>query len=416
MATRDTPAARTDGGQALLLSTLERLLAIQETGVVEALGEAGLLVAEAVGGEKTEVFLHDPAHDTLTATGVADTALSRHEQALGLDRLPLANGGKVVDVFRTGDPYLTGHADEDAAELVGVVQDLAVRSTLLAPLDTNGERRGVVLVASTQPEAFTLDDLRFLQAVARWVGLVVQRAEATERAAQDAAERARRQTAEELLNVLAHDLRAPLTPLRGRISLIRNLARKEGREDYLRHAAEADAALLRLNGMISELLDTGRLEGGLFALDARPVDLAAVARETADLLRSPGMDIRVDAPATLPAEADPQRLRQALDNLLVNALQHSPPEAPVVVTVGTRTRENGEEVLLSVRDRGPGIAPEILATLFDRFTRGSQSTGLGLGLYLTRGIVEAHGGVLTVESEVGAGTTFRVALPLRRPA
>jgi len=403
---------RADDGQARLLVTLERLLAIRATEVTDALGEAGRLVAEAVGGEKAEVFLYDPADESLAAVGVTQTDLARQEQALGLDHLPLANGGRIVDTFQTGEAYLTGQADRDPAMLAAVTQDLAVRSALLAPLHTDGERRGVVLVVSTQPAAFTSDDLRFLEAVAGWVGLVVQRAESMERTARDAAERARRDTAEELIDVLAHDLRTPLTPLRGHLDLIRRIARHEGRQDYLRHVADADAALQRLTRMIAEVLDTSRLDRGLFTLDVEPVDLAALARETADLLRVSEVEIRVQAPDALPIEGDPQRLRQALENLLSNALQHSPPGVPVHVTVETERREDEGRAVVSVRDAGPGIPPALLPTLFERFARGAHSTGLGLGLYLAQGIAAAHGGALTVASHLGEGTTFCLSVPL----
>jgi len=265
---------------------------------------------------------------------------------------------------------------------------------------------------STQPAAFTSDDLRFLEAVAGWVGLVVQRAESMGRAARDAAARARRDTAEELIDVLAHDLRTPLTPLRGHLDLIRRIARHEGRQDYLRHVADADAALQRLTRMIAEVLDTSRLDRGLFTLDVEPVDLADLVRETADLLRASEAKIRVQAPDALPIEGDPQRLRQALENLLSNALQHSPPGAPVHVTVETERREDGGRAVVSVRDEGPGIPPALLPTLFERFARGAHSTGLGLGLYLAQGIAAAHGGALTVASHLGKGTTFCLSVPL----
>lgn len=395
------------------MATLERLLALPITGVTETLGTASCLVAEAVGGEKAEVFLHDPARDSLVAVGVTNTALGRREEALGLDRVPLATGGKVVDVFQTGEPYLTGQADQDAAELVAMIRDLAVRSTLLAPLRTEGERRGVVLVASTQPEAFTSNDLHFLEAVAQWVGLVVQRAEALERTAQDAVERTRRDTAEELIDVLAHDLRTPITPLRGHLDLIRRIGQQTGQRDILRHVTEAEAALHRLTRLIADVLDTSRLDGGLFTLDVEPVDLAALVRETVDLLRTPEAIIRLRAPETLRGDADPQRLRQALENLLSNALQHSPPEAPVAVALETETRDEEVWAGLRVRDQGPGIAPERLPTLFERFARGARSSGLGLGLYLAHGIAAAHGGTLTVESQVGQGTTLCLSVPLR---
>jgi len=403
--------------QRRLLVTLERLLAIRATGVTEALTEAACLVAEAVDAEKAQVFLHDPASESMVAVGVNNTALARHEQAIGLDRLLIAGGGRVVDVFQSGISYLTGHADRDPMELSAMTRDLAIRSTMLAALRTEGELSGVVAVLSTVPDAFSPDDLAFLDAVAQWVGLVVQRAAATERIAQDAAQRARRQAAEELIGVLAHDLRVPLTPLRGYLGLIKSHAEHvgTGQEAIVRYAAEADTAVRRLDGMIGNLLDTGRLEGGLFHLDRRRIDLPALVRETVALMQSPGTNIRVEAPdgiGVVCGTVDAERVRQALENLLGNAVKHSPSGAPVVVSVAMETRPAGAWAVLSVRDEGPGIAPELLPRLFDRFARGAASTGLGLGLYLARGIGEAHGGALTVDAPPGEGTTFRLTLPL----
>jgi len=212
--------------------------------------------------------------------------------------------------------------------------------------------------------------------------------------------------------VLAHDLRLPLQPLRGHLDLIRMGAERDGRQDYLRHASEAIAAFHRLNRMITDLMDTGRLEQGLFALNVQPMDLAALVRETVDLLRSPEADLQVQAPDELCVEADPDRVRQALENLLSNALRHSPLGAPVVVAVHTDTQDTGEWAVLTVRDEGPRIAPTLLPTLFDRFARASSSSGVGLGLYLARGIADAHGGTLSVESAVGKGTVFHLRLPI----
>ena len=101
------------------------------------------------------------------------------------------------------------------------------------------------------------------------------------------------------------------------------------------------------------------------------------------------------ADALVVEEADPERLRQALENRVGNALIHTPPDVPVVVEVARQTCEEGERAVLHVRDEGPGIAPSLLPTLFTRFTHGGRSPGLGLGLYLVRGIAEAHGGTLT---------------------
>jgi len=407
--TDDTPGA----GNGRLLATLERLLTIQALEVKGALDEATQIVADVLEADKVDAFFYDPASDTLVAVGTSDTPMGRKQYQLGLDRLPVANGGRLVEVFQTGASYCTGHAEDDAEVTRGIKEALGVRSLLGVPIEMNTERRGVFHVASAQPDRFTFEDLRFCEAVGRWVGLVAHRAALVERVTQEAAEQARRVAADELIAVLAHDLRTPLTPARGYLTLLRRDAQQAGRASAVRYADQVGVALDRVQRMIGAILDASRLEQGLFALVAQPVDLTALVHEIADTLRTPARPLRVQAPNALIAErADPERLRQALENLVGNALGHTPEGVPVVVAVDQETREDGAWAVLSVRDAGPGIVPTLLPTLFDRFARGSASTGLGLGLYLARGIAEAHGGTLTADSRVGTGTTFRLAVPL----
>ncbi len=341
---------------------------------------------------------------------------------LGLATVPVANGGYAIDVYQEGASYRTGRADWDPRVPVGVWKRLGSRSIIAVPLLVDGARRGVLEVVSEQEEQFSADDLRFAEAVAHWVGMVAQRAELAERVAREAAAQARRVAAEELIDVLAHDLRTPLTPARGYLELLQRSARRDGRRDDAGYLEQVRLAHERLEHMIEDMLDASRLEQGIFALVPQPVDLAALARRTADTLQTPETPIRVTGPDDLVAErADPERLRQALENLIGNALGYAPAGVPIAVEVAgvpiavevaRETREEVEWAVLSVRDEGPGIAPALLSTLFDRFARGASSTGLGLGLYLARGIAEAHGGTLTVDSRVGMGTTFRLALPL----
>lgn len=411
----DAPNAagtRTEDSAQRLLATLERLLAIQATDLTDALTQASQVIVAAMGADKVDVFLHDPTSAALVALGVSDTPMGRHEEDIGLDRLPLARGGRTVEVFQSGTPYLTGHADADPHIDVGFRRDLGVRSMLIVPLEIAGVRRGVVAVDAARPDAFAAADLPFFGAVAHWVGVLAHRSELQERVTREAAAQARRVAAEDLIRVLAHDLRAPLTPLRGHLNLLRRRAQQDDRSEDLRHVAEAEAGVLRLNVMISDLLDAGRLDQGLFSVEPQPINLATLARETAATLRSPEAEIDVRAPDDLTIQADPQRVRQALENLLANALRHTPPGVPVTLEVARETRDGKTWAVLTVQDAGPGIPPDLLPTIFERFAAGPGSPGLGLGLYLARGIAEAHGGTLTVESAPGQGTTCRFALPL----
>ena len=397
-----------------LLRTLERLLAIQATDLKAALDEASQLVAEVLGADKVDAFLHEPASESLVALGTSDTPMGHRQHALGLNRLPLANGGRAVEVYRTGRPHRDGRVDADPQELLGVREALEVRSTLAVPLDVAGARRGVLQASSGQVEHFEEGDLRFLAAVAGWVGMVAQRAELVEQLTTEAADRARRATADELIAALAHDLRSPLQAAVGHLGLLRNRARREGHPRNLESAEAGLAALGRIERMITDLLDASRLEGGLFALSPRPVDLCALVAALAQESRAAGTPIDVHGPEEVPALADPERLRQALRNLLTNAVRHAPQGAPVEVTVATEAREDGEWATIAVRDQGPGVPEELRPRLFERFAAGPDSRGLGLGLYLARGIAAAHGGTLTLDDSGPTGATFRFALPVDR--
>ncbi len=400
------------GDKNRLLETLERLLGIRATETEAALNEASQLIAETLGADKVDAFLYDPAIDTLIAVGTSDTPMSRHEIATGLNRLPLSNGGRAAHVFRTGTSFRCGHVERDPEELPGIKEVLGIRSILAVVLEVVGERRGVLQVDSAQPERFTAEDLDFVEAAARWVGMVLDRAELTQRIAAEAAERARRLAADELITILAHDLRAPLTPLRGRIGMIRMRAEREGLPVYLDDVKAATRSVDRLERLIGDLMDSARLDRGVLAVDPQPVDLADLVRLTVETQRTPEAEIMVRGLAELWVEADPSRIRQALENLLSNARTYSPEAVPVSVDLRSEDRADGRWAVLSVRDTGPGIAPELLPQFFNRFVAGPHTTGLGLGLYLARGIVEAHGGTLTAESVPDHGASFTIALPV----
>jgi two-component system, OmpR family, sensor kinase len=395
-----------------LLTTLVGLLAIQATDPTSALTQAADLVGQTLTAEKVDIFLNDPAIDTLVAVGTSNTPMGRRQIALGLNRLPVSNGGRAAAVFQHGASYISGHVDEDPEELRGVKHALGVRSALIVPLDVDGVRRGVVQVDSAQPDRFSAEDLPFLGAIAHWVGIVLHRAELIARTTRETAEQARRVAADELITILAHDLRGPLTPLKGHADVIRRRAQRDGHAANLQSAEAMLRVVGRLQRMIEDLMDTARLEQGLFTLAPAEADLAALARETAATLRTDSADIVVRAPEELCGEVDPARIRQALENLLNNARQHSPDGAPIRVEVTAEPRADGRWAVLTVQDAGPGIAPDLLPKLFTRFGGGPRSTGLGLGLYLARGIADAHGGSLTVDTTPGTGARFRLALPL----
>jgi signal transduction histidine kinase len=392
-----------------LLDAAERIVAVQATELRPALTQAADIVAEACAAEKVDVFLHDPASATLVALGVSTTPLSRRQQALGLDRQPLANGGRAVGTFRTGEPFVTGRSDLDPLDLPGIGGALGVRSTVLVPLVVAGLRRGVLGLASTVPDAFTEDDLRLARVCSGWVGLVAHRAEVVERLAAAAEIAGRRSAAEELVTVVAHDLRNFIGPVHGRVHLLRQRAERESRAADLRDAEAALRSLDRLVRVLSDLLDVGRIDQGLFALDRAPIDLVALVREAVGATQLADRTFSVEAPPELVVDGDAAKLGQAIENVLSNSAKYAPVGGVVRVSV---TRDHaGSMAILAVSDEGPGMEPALAARIFARFARGPGSQGIGLGLYLAREIAAAHGGSLEVQTAPGLGSTFTFRLP-----
>lgn len=395
-----------------MLQALEELLEIAPTDSQSAMNQVAQCVIELTRADKVDVFLFEPSTTTLVAVGTSDSPMSRKEKSLGLDRLALANGGRTVEVFQTGRTWHHPRQDEDPGELLGLVNGLGIRSHIAVLIEVGSQRRGVLDVQSATPDLFTADDVRFLETMARWVGAVVHRIELSEALTKAAVERGRHSAAEELITILAHDMSNHLVPIRIRLELIHRRAARERATEYLRDAEAAEQSLKALNRLISDLMDVGRLEQGLFTLERYPVDLVALSEEVGKLATTPGKEVRLTGMQELVVQADPNRLRQALENLVANAQKHSPAGLPVLVDVNREQRENGAWALVSVKDQGPGIAPEVMPRLFERFSKGPGSKGLGLGLYLVRSIAEAHGGTLTVQSELGKGALFVLALPI----
>ncbi|HET9596524.1 MAG TPA: HAMP domain-containing sensor histidine kinase [Anaeromyxobacteraceae bacterium] len=249
--------------------------------------------------------------------------------------------------------------------------------------------------------------------MARWVGLIVHRAEAVERVRAQAVAEGRRAAAEEMVTVVGHDLRNYLSPVHGRVQLLKRRAELEGRTPDLRDAEAAERAVAGLTRLVSDLLDLSRIDRGLFELQRARLDVVALAREVSAALESADHGIRVEAPGEAVVEGDAVKLRQVLENLVSNALRHSPPGAPVSLRVA-RGAGPPPQVRIEVCDRGPGIDPAVADRLFSRFARGAGSGGLGLGMYLAREIAVAHGGALHFAAAPGGGTVFTLTLPEAR--
>jgi DNA-binding CsgD family transcriptional regulator len=252
------------------LATLEQLLAIAAVDVRPALDAASTLVAEALGADKVDAFVYQAAIDSLVAYGTSLTPMGARQRALGLDRLPLANGGRAVAVYRDGGPYLTGRADQDPLELPGITEGLGVRSEAVAALTVAGVRRGVLSVVSAAPDRFGEADLRFVRAAAGWVGLLLHRAELVEAARDGARRRGRREAGEELARLTRREQEVAATVAEGlsNAEIAERLTIEEGTA-----ANHVRRILLKLGLSNRTQLAVWAVERGLYRSDwAAPAD------------------------------------------------------------------------------------------------------------------------------------------------
>jgi PAS domain S-box-containing protein len=277
----------------------------------------------------------------------------------------------------------------------------------VAPIrDGRGVPQGVVLV---------FRDIRERRRVEE------ERAEllARERAARTEAEEASR-AKDEFIATLSHELRTPLNSVLGWARLLRM-----GKLDTsgMRRAVEAvERGATTQAQIVDDLLDMARIVRGQLRLDVRPVEMVTVIEAAVDIVRPAAAAREIEVVTVLEPRAgvvagDPGRLQQVVWNLLTNAIKFTPPGGRAEV----RLARQGEAIEVSVRDTGPGIAPDFLPHVFERFRQADSSTtrahgGLGLGLAIVRHIVEAHGGTVEAESAgAGQGSTFRVRLPVAQP-
>jgi PAS domain S-box-containing protein len=221
---------------------------------------------------------------------------------------------------------------------------------------------------------------------------------------------------DEFLGMLSHELRNPLAPIRNALYILDHSAVTG--EQARRAKDVANRQITHVTRLVDDLLDVTRIARGKIELRRVSLDLSAVARRTADdyrvMMSDRGLDLEIDVPAErVTVDGDETRLAQVLGNLLSNAAKFTPPGGKVRLLV----RREGDRAVVHVRDTGPGIAPEVLPTIFDPFTQGKQTLarsegGLGLGLSLVKGLVALHGGEVSVESGgVGRGSDFVVSLP-----
>jgi signal transduction histidine kinase len=286
-------------------------------------------------------------------------------------------------------------------------------SVMCAPIAPAGLACGVLVVMRERGAPHSEDDRLVLEDLSYRVGLALgaARAYAAEQQARQRAERAARGR-DRVLSAVSHDLRAPLATVHLAATLLLDMGPEhDGFSDIVQRIGRATQRMRRL---VEDLLDLGQLETGVLRVRRARVSVRRVIEETVDELearaRSAGKRLASEPATSLEVLGDIERLQQVLVNLVVNAIDHTP--RGTSVRIGAQ--QDGERAVLWVEDDGPGIDPELIERLFEPNVRGKGATvhGAGLGLWIARGLVEAHGGELRVGAGSSGGARFELRLPL----
>ena len=370
------------------------------------------------------LLLYDPADERLAVRAAHGYDLAKLEQ------IRIAPGeARCGRVFQTGQPELYSTPEAIAAAMANLapangetvtaamIGPQEPQSAVCVPLISGETKVGVLTLENLRDaNSFVCADLPFLQTVADLIALSIEGARLREdfQSAQALSEANRLKA--ELISTLAHEMRTPLTSIKGYSTalLMEEVTFKpETQREFLQFIDEECDVLQTL---IHDLLESSIIDAGLLRLEPQPLKLPLLVKNVTDDMarRTQIHRFLIDFPEHFPiVDADPDRIVQVLRNLLDNAVKYSPEGGLIVV----RGEVRKDEIVVSVADQGVGLAPEHLNRLFEKFFRAKSSlgrhvVGSGLGLPICRTIVESHGGRIWAESQVGRGTTLFFTLPL----
>jgi PAS domain S-box-containing protein len=337
-----------------------------------------------------------------------------------LDRLLPQPGGaplRLATVLATGRSQLLSEIAPDDLEagavrpdLLRLIRELGTESAMTVALRRPGRTLGAVIFASARADRrYVEEDLAVAEELARRTSLAVENAELYREARDAVAQR------EQFLAVAAHELRTPLTSLQLSVqSIRRQLAKPDADLRALSNRAfTGETQVFRLAALVDDLLDVSRMRAGQLRLAPEPMDLVLAVHRVVtrfrDELTAKGVEVVVHAPSAVTGCWDALRMEQVVTNLVSNGIKYGEGRAVVVTVEAT-----DGIAILRVDDHGTGMTPNLVQRLFQPFERGvpaGRVRGLGLGLYITAQIVQAHGGSISVRSTPGVGSTFIVELP-----
>ena len=320
--------------------------------------------------------------------------------------------GRAFELQRT--VFSTDPAREDPADADSYRRSNA-GAVMSTPITAGGRRLGVLTLYAERAPIFASSDMELAQLLADQAAVILESRALIDRAARMRAQEEAMRLKEDFVSAAAHDLKTPLTTVVAQAEFLERKALRDpsGPTD-LQGLQRIVREGKRLAALVTDLLDAARLEQGRLVAEREPVDLGSLVSEVVSRQQPAAQATDVDVRGAVVGVYDRRRIEQLVENLVENAKKYSPDATPVEVAVW---QQDGE-ARISVRDHGIGIPPTDLPRIFERFSRASNVDdrrfhGMGLGLYICRGIVEEHGGRIWAESEIGKGSTFHVALPLQ---
>lgn len=396
---------------------------------IESLDRTATVSAVASGaaphlGDATLVYLLEDGGGRLRAEGGAgtDADLARRLLAFAIERRPRVGEGIAGAAAATATTRLASREDTDAgttAEPDGLTA-LGLGWVLATPILAGGRVLGVLATAGREAQKRPARGVaRMAEAIAERAGPALQNAALwADLQEQMSREQQAVRIKDDFLSIVSHELRTPLTSIQGYAQLLEGRLRAEAslESKEMAHLRVIRSQVGRMRRLVDDLLDVSRIDRrGVVSIEPNEFDFAAMARDAVARAQREHHDrtVQLEVPDALAVQADRDRIDQVLTNLLENAVKYSPDGGPIEVRVESR----GPEVQVSVADAGVGIPPEQLDLVFERFYQangqsGRRFGGLGLGLYISRAIVEAHGGRIWAEPNLAAGRgtviTFRI--------
>jgi K+-sensing histidine kinase KdpD len=395
----------------------------------ERLGELSALqqVATALNSSlETEKVLDAFLRQALPIVDASEAAALLRDAERGTFTVASAIPGDLAGEFAVGEDLPGTVARTRLATLVPGPDEAAhypwlvsrgVSSSMCAPLVAGGELIGILILNAKGDRRFGEYDLRLLMLFAEHAAVAISNAQAFKRERESVnrlADLDRLKT--DFIATITHELKTPLTSLMGYATILRKRSadlEPDQREEFFNIMARQGDRILRL---IEELLHSSRIDAGAARLRREPLNLNAIVKEVeaglSSLAKTHALALVVPD-RDLGLFGDATALEHVLTNLLENALKYSEPGTTIRMSV----EELESEVLISIKDQGQGISPEDLPHIFERFRQadghGRTRNSVGLGLYIVRSLVNAHGGRVWADSTEGVGTTFTIALPRR---